>query len=168
MICPNCGVLLPDDIEVCGKCGFKLSEVGELGKTVVEGEIEGSVSLAQTVVEEETEDVKQTVLFLTPEDKPPFGWLVIVEGPEKWREFRLPDEEGQYLVGRDETCAIKLSDPTVEKFHASLRLKEGRLFITDLDTDGGTFLNEEPVVREEVPDGTIIRVGKTKMKFRKF
>ncbi len=168
MICPNCGVLLPDDIEVCGKCGFRFSEAQEFGKTMVEGEITGSSSLEKTIVVEEKEELKQTVLFLTSEDKPPFGWLVIIEGPEQWREIRLPDEEGQYLIGRDETCAIKLADPAVERFHASLRLKGGRLFITDLDTDGRTLLNDEPVIREEIPDGAVIQVGKTKFKFRKF
>lgn len=166
MICPNCGVLLPEDITVCGKCGYKFGESPDLGKTLVEGEVEGESDLGRTAVEEEMSP--ETVVFETPEDKPPFGWLVVVEGPERWREFRLPAEEGQYLLGRDASCFVRLSDPNVERFHASLRLRGEALFITDLDTDGKTLLNGEPVVREEVPDGAMIQVGKTKLKFRRF
>ncbi len=165
MICPNCGVLLPDDVDRCGKCGFELSNQ-DLGKTVVEGELSSQASFTNTVIEETS--AAKTVFYVPPEEKPLFGWLVIVEGENQWREFRLPAEEGQFLIGRDESCFIRLEDPNVERFHASLRIKEGKLFITDLDTDEKTLLEGKPIVKEEVPDGAILQVGSTKLKFRKF
>lgn len=165
MICPNCGVLLPDDVDKCGKCGFELSNQ-DLGKTIVEGETGGQANFATTVVEEPTP--QKTLFYVPPEEKPLFGWLVIVEGENQWREFRLPAEERQFLVGQDESCFIRLEDPNIERFHASLRIKDGKLFITDLDTDGKTLLDGKPVIKEEVPDGALLQVGNTKLKFRKF
>jgi len=166
MICPNCGVLLPDNTKMCGKCGHKFADVEDFGKTVVETETKGEVDLAKTIVE--TDDLKKTEVITYPDEKPIFGWLVIIKGAQPWREFRLPDEEAQYFIGKDESCTIKLSDPSIEKFHASLRIKEGKIFITDLDTNTGTFVNDKRILREEIKDGDLIKVGETIIKFKKF
>ncbi len=164
MICPNCGVLLPEDVKQCGKCGHQLDK--DLGKTIVEGEVGGIIDLDKTVVEEV--ELPKTVIFQSDKEKPLYGWLVIIEGEGQWREFRIPDEEKQFLIGKDESCYIRLSDPTIERFHASLRIKNGKLIITDLDTDGKTLLEDKVVIKEEIPDGSIIQIGQTKLKFRKF
>ncbi len=167
MICPNCGVLLPDNTKVCGKCGHKFADIQDFGKTIVETESGGEVDLEKTVVET-NEDLKQTEVIIYPDEKPIFGWLVIIEGPQQWKEFRIPDEEAQYFIGKDPSCTIQLKDPSVEKFHASIRIKSNKIYITDLDTNEGTFLNEKRILREEIKDGDIIKIGSIKIKFKKF
>lgn len=154
MICPHCGVLLPEGVKVCGNCGHPLPE-RDLGKTVVES--------PPTVVESEP---GKTKVVPSPEEQPIFGWLVVVEGRERWREFRIPEEERQFLIGSGEECDFHL--PEVEKLHASLRIREGKLFVTDLDTESGTFLNGEPVVREEVKHGDELKLGPVRLKFVRF
>ena len=51
--------------------------------------------------------------------------------------------------------------------HASFRLKEGRLSITDLDTLGGTLVNDTPITKTDLQDGDLIKVGGNVLKFRK-
>ncbi len=168
MICPKCGFLLPDGIDKCTHCGATLEEAPTpKDYTVIKNTVlEEPISLGETRIEEST--IGETIL-VPFEEKPIYGWLVIIEGLDQWREFRVPDEEGQFLIGRNfEGCAIKLRDKGVEKFHASLRVRDGRLFLTDLDTESGTYLNDKEIAREEVKDGDIIRVGEAVLKFRKF
>ncbi len=155
MICPKCGVLLPDNVSKCGNCGFSISNK-EIDKTVVAPD-------ASPV-----KAVNETVVFMCEEEKPIYGWLVIIEGPNQWKEFRIPDEPGQHLIGTDETCAFRLMGEGIERFHASLRLREGKLFITDLDTEEGTYLNNKQIAKAEVQDGDRIKIGSIQLKFRKF
>lgn len=59
---------------------------------------------------------------------------------------------GVTVVGRLPTCTLVLSDISVSRKHASLRLDEtGRLFIQDTGSRFGTFRNGQQVLIEEVP-----------------
>ncbi len=154
MICPNCGVLLPEGVKVCGNCGHAVSG-GDLEKTVVEP------SMFKTDIA-----VAKTKVVSPPEEQPVFGWLVIIDGKDRWREFRLPCEERQFIIGSDDSCDIKIQE--AERLHASIRIREGSIFITDLDTEKGTLLNGKEVVREEVKHGDEIQLGSVRLKFVRF
>jgi len=160
MICPKCGVLLPDNVIKCGNCGFMFAS-GGYDQTRIE------ISSEETKIIEEI-PTAVTSIFQEVEEKPIYGWLVIIDGPNKWREFRIPDEEKQYLIGKEESCTIRLEGKGIEKFHASLRIRDNKLYITDLDTESGTFVNDNPAVKTEVKDGDTIRIGNVILKFRKF
>ena len=162
MICPKCGVLLPDNITKCGNCGFVFVGGDAPDKTVVgKPSSSGETEVAQ-------KSPTETMIFQAEDEKPIYGWLVITDGPNKWKEFRIPDEAGQFLIGKDEGCAIRLDAKGIERFHASLRIKEGKLYITDLDTEMGTYVDDEPVTKVEVQDGAVIKIGDVTLKFRKF
>lgn len=160
MICPKCGVLLPDNITKCGNCGFMFTS-GGYDQTQIE-----IISEKTKIIEEIPTQV--TTIFQEIEEKPIYGWLVIIDGPNKWKEYRIPDEEKQYLIGKDESCTIRLEGKGIEKFHASLRIRENKLYITDLDTESGTFVNDNLAVKTEVKDGDTIKIGNVVLKFRKF
>jgi pSer/pThr/pTyr-binding forkhead associated (FHA) protein len=51
--------------------------------------------------------------------------------------------------------------------HISIRLKDGKLYLTDLDTSTGTLVNGKEITRVELQDGDEIKVGSTTLKFRK-
>jgi len=162
MICPKCGVLLPDNVMKCGNCGFAFVNGNASSKTVLE---ESPPSAETEIVQEYAEE---TLIFHEGEKKPVYGWLVIIDGPNKWKEFRIPNEPGQFLIGSDEGCAIRLDAEGIERFHASLRIRDGKLYIVDLDTETGTYIKDNPIEKSIVEDGAIIRVGDVTLKFRKF
>lgn len=70
-----------------------------------------------------------------------------------------------YLVGRSARADIVLTDPTVSRLHAELvRSKDGKWFLTDRRSTGGTFLGYadgswEPVRQEFVSPSDRLRLG---------
>ena len=168
MICPKCGVLLPDNVTACGHCGcgFSGSETGPADNTTKTPPFSDD---ADPNLSQATQLSAPDRFPTVSEPKPIFGWLVVIEGEDLWREFLITQENRQYLIGKStEHCAFRLRGNGVENMHASLRLKDEKLFITDLDTEDGAYLNDEPVTREEVKDGDRIRIGDVILKFRKF
>ncbi len=74
--------------------------------------------------------------------------------------LELEVEPGRELVvGRDPSCDVVLSDPTVSRRHLRLFWQGERLFVEDLGSSGGTFVDGEPVQRSEVASGSRLRLG---------
>ncbi len=48
----------------------------------------------------------------------------------------------------------------------SIRKKDDKFFLTDLDTDTGTKVNGQAVERTELEDGDTIGIGETIIKFK--
>lgn len=176
MVCPECGANISDNVNFCPDCGAKAgSSVGDttkpmstLGATrVYAGGETKATDLGATRVYTGKE-LGKTVIFTPQEErKPVFGWLVVTAGKEAWKVFKLTDEEGQFSLGRGEECALKLEDEKMEPRHASIRFKDGKLYLTDLDTSAGTLVNEKEIARIELQDGDEIKTGSTTLKFRK-
>jgi hypothetical protein len=94
------------------------------------------------------------------------GWLVVMDGDQKGEDFRLRD--GQNTVGSALDSDVVLHDQTVSAKHASIRYKDGKFFLSDLDSSNGTFVNglEECVARVELNDSDMLRVGGVSLKFK--
>jgi hypothetical protein len=138
-----------------------------LGATALSGDGQPADSLGATRIFE-AKDLGKTVIFKPQEKKKPiYGWLVVIDGPDAWEEFRICDEECQLFLGKGEECQFKLPDESLEKMHASLRLKGGTLSLTDLDTTSGTFVNDTPATRTELQDGDRVKAGQNTLRFRK-
>ena len=76
--------------------------------------------------------------------KPPVvGWCVALTGEQKGEDFRV--REGQNTIGSAADADIVLRDSAISGKHASLRYKDDRFTITDLDSTNGTQVNETPV-----------------------
>ena len=109
---------------------------------------------------------RKTVL-LTDKRKPPVvGWFVALTGEQKGEDFRIRD--GQNIIGSASDADIVLRDTAISSKHASLRYKDQKFFITDLDSTNGTFVNDgnDPVTREELKDNDIVRIGDVTLKFK--
>ncbi len=64
------------------------------------------------------------------------------------------------VVGRLKGCAVRVPHPEVSRRHCLLRIQHGYLTVKDLGSSNGTFLNGEPVEREEVVrPGDTLQVG---------
>jgi hypothetical protein len=159
--CSN-GHQMEDSWEICPYCqrtGFQGGTVPGAAKTRLETEnqpppLPGGGAGRKTVL-------------LTEKRKPPVvGWFVAMSGDQKGDDFRVRD--GQNVIGSAPECEIVLNDTAVSAKHASIRYKDHKFFITDLDSTNGTFLNEgaEPIAREELKDSDVIRIGDVSLKFK--
>ena len=73
-------------------------------------------------------------------------------GPLRLRVIEPPDRKGQsydpgdeVTVGRAAGCGIALPDSTVSQLHARLFRRDGRLYVEDLGSTNGTFVNRVKV-----------------------
>lgn len=162
--CAN-GHMMEDSWEICPYCPKSGYVSGNLAKTRLEG-----ATAAQPAVETRMEAAPsprgKTVLIAETKKPPVLGWLVAMSGHHKGEDFRV--REGQNLIGSAPDCEIVLQDPAVSARHASLRYKDSKFYLTDLDSSNGTFLNEgaQSIAREELKDGDMIRLGDVAFKFK--
>ena len=69
-----------------------------------------------------------------------------------------------FIIGRDEEVDMPLSDEAVSRTHSIITYENGKLYIRDLESKNGTYLNGKRIVKEELKDGDVIRVGDTTIK----
>ena len=160
----NNGHQMEDSWEICPYCqrtGFQnVGASGSAGKTRLD------VDPTDQVATKPPAAARKTVL-LTERHRPPVvGWLVALNGEQKGEDFRI--REGQNSIGSASDVDIQIKDTGVSGKHGSLRYKEGKFFLTDLDSTNGTFLNDnkEPISREELKDNDVIRLGDVSLKFK--
>lgn len=72
-----------------------------------------------------------------------------------------------WIIGRDDSCDIVLSDPRVSRKHAKLVLERDGIFtLTDLSSINGTFVNKKRLTAPLVlRHGDVILTGKTHLEF---
>jgi pSer/pThr/pTyr-binding forkhead associated (FHA) protein len=109
---------------------------------------------------------RRTVLLADKRKPAVVGWFVALTGQQKGEDFRI--REGPNIIGSASDADVVLRDPTISGKHASLRYKDEKFTITDLDSTNGTFLNDraDPIAREELKDNDIVRIGEVKLKFK--
>jgi FHA domain len=67
---------------------------------------------------------------------------------------------GQFLIGRTPDCQLSLDDALVSRRHALLTVQGDGVFVEDLGSRNGVFLNNAKVLkRTRVMDGDVVRVG---------
>jgi NADPH-dependent 2,4-dienoyl-CoA reductase/sulfur reductase-like enzyme/pSer/pThr/pTyr-binding forkhead associated (FHA) protein len=80
---------------------------------------------------------------------------------------RLAIELQSMTIGRDPSCQLVLGDPYVSGRHAEVTRADTGLYVRDLGSRGGTWVNERPVtVPHALRDGDRITIGRTTLAFR--
>ncbi len=69
------------------------------------------------------------------------------------------------VIGRDENCEIVIADHSASRRHARIIRKEQNVFIMDMGSTNGTWVNEERVQIQQLNSGDSIRVGRWTYKF---
>jgi hypothetical protein len=93
--------------------------------------------------------------------------LVVVEPAERrGQEFALGDE---LTVGRAGGCGVPLPDDTfVSQLHARVFRRDGQLFVEDLGSTNGTFLNKKKVASAvAMRKGDKLKIGKTTLEVQR-
>jgi hypothetical protein len=93
------------------------------------------------------------------------AWIKVEAGFRPGREMLIAKEKTS--IGRAEGSDIALfGDSGVEKTHANIVLDAGRYYLEDLQTPGGSFVNDQKVNgRTALKAGDLIRVGKSELRF---
>ena len=66
---------------------------------------------------------------------------LVVLTPESDRGRRIPLDRDYMVVGREQTCDVRFDDPHVSRTHAALQRRGNRVYVEDLGSSGGTFVN---------------------------
>lgn len=72
--------------------------------------------------------------------------VTIRQGEREVQTLRI-DQDGQYLIGSDPSCQIRVDLPGVAPRHAQLTVRGGRVQIEDLGSASGTFLDSARLER---------------------
>lgn len=66
---------------------------------------------------------------------------------------------GRRIIGRSERADITLREPTVSREHAAIMLRDGAVFLEDLGSKHGTFVNSRRVKAAQLKEGDLIVFG---------
>lgn len=69
-------------------------------------------------------------------------------------------------IGRRPGCIVCISNSTLSGEHCEIVLRNGKMYLHDLDSTNGTFLNgcQNRITEEELVSGSIIEMGSVKLK----
>jgi ABC transport system ATP-binding/permease protein len=68
-------------------------------------------------------------------------------------------------IGRDPSCDVSIHHPTVSKKHAEIVKQDGKVFIADLGSTNGTFVNGIKIKRHQLQELDRIVVGPSELHF---
>ncbi|MBM4305251.1 MAG: DUF2662 domain-containing protein [Deltaproteobacteria bacterium] len=74
--------------------------------------------------------------------------------------------KGRTIIGREEDCTIKVSDPTVSRKHAFLSYQDGKVILEDLGSKCGTWVNHQKINKQILRHSDRIRIGGTELTFQ--
>jgi hypothetical protein len=151
--CPECGFVNPEGANYCQKCG------AFLGATAQEGGGEGVSTAAYQV--DESGELRPVDLERVTADG---ATLVIRSGGGRAGEaFELGEE--QTRVGRSPESDVFLDDVTVSRNHALLVRRRDGVYIDDLGSLNGTYINRRRIDSHKLADGDELQIGKYKLTY---
>lgn len=93
-------------------------------------------------------------------------WIIkFLSGPNAGKEIFF--QNGLYVLGRDESCKVKLTSKGVSKRHAQIIVDASKIRIEDLSSSNGTFLNGKQIQKSTLKEGDHIALGKVIFEIRK-
>lgn len=81
--------------------------------------------------------------------------------------FNLVSESSDHIVlGRGTDVDIRFEDTSVSRRHAEIVVTPAAVYIKDLGSTNGTFVDGARVQQQQLSDGSVIRLGSTDVTFR--
>jgi pSer/pThr/pTyr-binding forkhead associated (FHA) protein len=151
MHCPECGFVNAEGANYCQKCGAFLAEPasGEDGDTTASYELE------------ETGELKPVDIQGISGDG---ATLAIRAGGGRAGEvFALAGEK--MTIGRSPDAEVFLDDVTVSRNHALLVRRRDGLYLDDLGSLNGTYVNRHRIESHKLANGDELQVGKYKLTY---
>jgi class 3 adenylate cyclase len=88
--------------------------------------------------------------------------LVVLNGVAKGTVFVLGDVPA--VVGRSPEAHLRIGDPWISSMHAMFERRDDGLWVVDLESRNGVFVGGERVPEARVPDGAVVRLGRTEVR----
>jgi serine/threonine protein kinase len=88
--------------------------------------------------------------------------IKIIQGRDAGRSFVL-EPNSTTTLGRSDQVDVHLDDPSISRVHMELLQEEGKVFVKDLGSSYGVFVNSVKVDRSELENGHCIVVGDTEL-----
>jgi serine/threonine protein kinase len=78
----------------------------------------------------------------------------------------LTDATLPCVIGRDsEVSQVAIADSQASRAHASIDIEDDKVYVEDMGSRNGTWLNGQPATRARVYHGDIVRIGRTHVTF---
>jgi hypothetical protein len=177
-VCPTCGRQRPDGVTFCDECGTRLNEdapasAGVLACPKCGAQLESGGNFCDMCGAP-----VGTAATAVPSSPPPVSGRLIVQSSHV--SLPLPSGLTEVVIGRKDPHSgfapeVDLTDHGgteggVSREHARLFVRGGQLFIEDLESTNGTFVNQQklsPGRPRPVRDGDEIRLGWVRLWFRR-
>ena len=151
--CPECGFVNPEGANYCQKCGAYLGRPegkGENEPTTMTYKVDETGEYTPVDIEEEVEDAGAA--------------LVIRSGGGRAGEsFRIQGD--RMSIGRTPDAGVFLDDVTVSRNHALLVRRQDGIYIDDLGSLNGSYVNRRRIESHRLADGDEIQIGKYKLSY---
>jgi pSer/pThr/pTyr-binding forkhead associated (FHA) protein len=150
--CPECGFVNPEGANYCQKCGAYLGGPSE-------GH-EEPTTMTYTVDdtgEMQPIDIDQVV------EREGAALVIRAGGGRAGESFMIADD--RVSIGRSPDAGVFLDDVTVSRNHALLVRRRDGLYIDDLGSLNGTYVNRRRIESHLLADGDEIQIGKYKLSY---
>ncbi|MDA1129748.1 MAG: FHA domain-containing protein [Chloroflexi bacterium] len=87
------------------------------------------------------------------------SWLAVTEGPDTGGTLQL--SAGDNFIGRGQDNEFVLGDSYVSSRHAMVRVQDGKSYVYDVGSRGGTVVNGKRVGGHRINPDSMIRLGET-------
>jgi hypothetical protein len=148
MHCPECGFVNAEGANYCQKCGAYLGDVGE-----------GDTTAAYQL--DETGELKP--VDLDPVVAEGAALVIRSGGGRSGESFAITGE--RLTIGRSPEAEVFLDDVTVSRNHALLVRRRDGLYIDDLGSLNGTYVNRRRIESHKLLDGDELQIGKYKLTY---
>ncbi len=89
--------------------------------------------------------------------------LVVINGVDLGKKYELTQEST--VIGRSSKVDIQIDEESISRNHAVIEEENNQLFIRDLKSTNGTYVNDRPVEKQGLRDGDQVKIGRTIFKF---
>ena len=147
--CPECGFVNPEAANYCGKCGAYMARPEGVDEPpTVTYRVDDSGEYLPVDLDEMVE-AEGAVL------------VIRAGGGRSGESFTIDDD--RMSIGRTPDASLFLDDVTVSRNHALLVRRRAGLYIDDLGSLNGTYVNRRRIESHQLADGDEIQIGKYKL-----
>jgi len=86
--------------------------------------------------------------------------LRIIDGPQAGASLEVR-EGGRAILGRSDRCDFRILDSWASRIHCAVACRADGVFLEDLNTKNGTYVNGKRVEKARLPDGSLVQLGTT-------
>ena len=149
--CPECGFVNPEGANYCQKCGAYLARTeGKEEPTTMTYKVDETGEYQPVDIDEVVEQAGAALVIRSGGGRS--GESFTVEG----------DRVG---IGRSPDAEEFLDDVTVSRNHALIVRRQDGLYIDDLGSLNGTYVNRRRIESHKLDDGDEIQIGKYKLSY---